>query len=166
MSCLILVQKLFPIMCSVNLEVKMAKLQLGVSAKATILVSHMHLKDMISRAHPNYMKMDKIEGLIVVLETSKPIHCEEKVVVVFHHPPKGDQTEEFDCWVLHPFVHVTEEGPEEGLFSASNGGGDTNSGSEQATQPALNNTEDPLTNPRKHPNRSGNHFGLCRCHNQ
>ena len=47
----------------------------------------------------------------------------EKVVIVFHHPPKGDQTEEFDCWVLHWFVHVTEEGPEEGLFSALNGGG-------------------------------------------
>ena len=75
-------------MCSVNLEVKMAKLRLGVSAKATILVSHMHPKDMILRAYPNYMKMDKIKGLVVVLETSKQICHEGKVVVVFHHPPK------------------------------------------------------------------------------
>ena len=59
--------------CSVNLEVKMAKLQLGVGAKATILVSHMHPKNMISRAYPNYMKMDKIEELVVVLKTSKLI---------------------------------------------------------------------------------------------
>ena len=103
----------------------------------------MHPKEVILRVYPNYMEMDKIEGLVVVLETSKLIHCEEKVVVVFCHLPKGDQTEEFDCWVLHQFVHVTEEGPKKGLFSASNGGGDTNSGSEQATQPALNNTEDP-----------------------
>ena len=124
----------------------MVKLQLDVGAKTTILVSHMHPKDVISRAYPNYVKMEKIEGLVVVLETSKPIHHEEKVVVVFHHPPKGDWTEEFDCWVLHQFVHVTEEGPEEGLFSALNGGGDTNSGSEQATQPAPNNTEDPQKN--------------------
>ena len=135
--------KICSIVCSVNLEVKMAKLQLGVSAKATIVVSHMHPKDMILRAYPNYVKTDKIEGLVVVLETSKLICHEEKVVVVFHHPPKGDQTEEFDCWVLHQFVHVTEEGPKEGHFSALNGGGDTSSGSEQATQPAPNNTEDP-----------------------
>ena len=76
-------------------------------------------------------------------------------------PPKGDQAEEFDCGVLHWFVHVTEEGSEEGLFSASNG--DINSTPEEATQPAMNNTEEPPTNPRNHPNRSGNHFGLCRC---
>ena len=123
----------------------MVKLQLGVSAKATILVSYMHPKDVILRAYPNYVKMDKVEGLVVVLETSKPICHEEKVVVVFHHPPNADQTEEFDCWMLHWFVYVTEEGPKEGLLSALNGGGDTNSGSEQATQSALNDTEDPLT---------------------
>ena len=33
--------------------------------------------------------------------------------------------------------------PEDGLFSALNGCGDTNFGLEQATQPAPNNTEDP-----------------------
>ena len=73
----------------------------------------------------------------------KPIHCEDKVVVVFSHPPKGDQAQEFDCWALHWFVHVTEEGSEGGLFSASNGGGDINSAPEEAAQPALNNTEEP-----------------------
>ena len=89
------------------------------------------------------MKTDKIEGLVVVSEAPKPIHCEDKVVVVFSHPPKGDQAEEFDCWVLHHFVHVTEEGSEERLFSESNGGGDINLAPEEATQPALNNTEEP-----------------------
>ena len=115
---------------------------MGVSAKATILVSCMHPKNVISRAYPNYMKADKIEGLVVVSKAPKPIHHEDTVVVVFCHPPKGDQAEEFDCWVLHQFVHVTEEGSEEGLFSASNGGGDINSAPEEATQPALNNTEE------------------------
>ena len=77
--------KISSIMCSVNLEVKMAKLWLGVSAKATILVSHMHPKDMLSRAYPNYMKMDKIEGLVVVLETSKRIHHEENSRILSKH---------------------------------------------------------------------------------
>ena len=74
----------------------MVKLWLGVGAKATIPVSHMHPKDVISRAYPKYVKADKIEGLVVVLDTSKLIFHEEKVVVVFRHPPKGDQTEEFE----------------------------------------------------------------------
>ena len=121
----------------------MMKLQLGVSAKANILVSRMHPKNVILRAYPNYVKTDKIEGLVVVVEAPKPICHEDKVVVVFSHPRKGDQAEEFDCWVLHQFVHVTEERSEEGLFSASNGGGDINSAPEEATQPALNNTEEP-----------------------
>ena len=105
----------------------MMKLWLGVSAKATIFVSHMHPNNVISRAYPNYMETDMIEGLGVVSEAPKPIYHEDKVVVVFSHPPKGDQAEEFDCWVLCWFVHVTEEGSEEGLFSASNGVGDINS---------------------------------------
>ena len=103
-------------------------------------------KNVISRAYPDYVKTDKIDGLVVVSEAPKPIHHEDKVVVVFSHPPKGDQAEEFDCWALHQFVHVTEEGSEEGLFSASNGGGDINSAPEEATQPAPNNTE---KNPNK-----------------
>ena len=62
--------------------------------------------------------MDKAEGLIIMSESPKPIHHEEKVVVVFHHPLKDQQTEEFDCWAIHCFVHITEEGEEEGIFSA------------------------------------------------
>ena len=88
----------------------MMKLWLGVSAKATILVSCMHPNNVISRAYRNYVKTDKIEGLVIVSEAPKPIHHEDKVVVVFSHPPEEDQAEEFDCWALHWFVHVTEEG--------------------------------------------------------
>ena len=80
--------KVFSIVCSVNLEVKMVKLWLGVGAKATILVSHMHPKDVISRAYPNYVKADKIEGLVVVLGTSKLICHEEKVFGCVSSSPK------------------------------------------------------------------------------
>ena len=89
------------IVCSVNFEVKMAWLWLGVGAKAMILVSCSHPKNLISKAYPNHTKMDKAEGLIIMSESPKPIHCEEKVVVVFPHPPKVQQMEEFACWAIH-----------------------------------------------------------------
>ena len=60
----------------------MAKLQLGIGAKATTLLSRMHPKNLISKAYPNQTKADKAEGLIVVSEGLKLICCEEKVVVV------------------------------------------------------------------------------------
>ena len=61
----------------------MAWLRLGVRAKAMILVSHLHLKNLISKAYPNHTKTGEAEGLIIVSEGPKPIHHEEKVVVVF-----------------------------------------------------------------------------------
>ena len=118
----------------------MAKLRLGVSAKMWVLVSRLHPKDVISKAYPNYTKADKAEGLVVASEGPKPIHCEEKVVVVFCHPPKHQQTQEFDCWVLHCFVHVTEEGDESGLFSLTDSTSENNSEEAQGTQQDPNNT--------------------------
>ena len=72
---------------------------------------------------PNYSKADKVDGLIVVLEGPKLIHHEEKVVVVFQHPPKAQQAEEFDCWVICQFVHITEEGDESTFFNRPIGRG-------------------------------------------
>ena len=119
----------------------MAKLQLGISAEAMILLSRMHPKNLISKAYPNQTKADKAEGLIVVSEGLKLIRHEEKVVVVFRHPPKDQQTEEFECWALHRFIHVTEEGDEAGLFSTPDGGGENNSGAAEGTNRNLNITD-------------------------
>ena len=119
----------------------MVKLRLGISTKATILLSRMHPKNLILKACPNQTKADKAEGLIVVLEGPKLICREEKVVVVFHHPLKDQQTEEFECWVLHRFVHVTEEADEAGLFSTPDGGGENNSGAAEGTNQNLNITD-------------------------
>ena len=47
-------------------------------------------------------------------------------------------TEEFDCWAIHHFAHVTEEGDEEQLFTALNDGSDNNPGGVGATQPNPN----------------------------
>ena len=104
----------------------MVKLWLGVSTKVWVLVSHLHPKDVITK-YPNYTKADKAEGLVVASEGPKLIRHEEKVVVVFCHPPKHQQTQEFDCWALHHFVHVTEEGDESGLFSLTNSMSENNS---------------------------------------
>ena len=119
----------------------MAKLRLVIGAKATILLSRMHPKNLISKAYPNQTKADKAEGLIVVSDGPKPIRHEEKLVVVFCHPPKDQQTEEFECWALHRFVHVTEEGDEAGLFSTEDGGGENDSGAAEGTNRNLNITD-------------------------
>ena len=95
----------------------MARLQLGVGAKVTVLVSRLHPKNLISKAYVNHTKADKVEGLVVVSEGPKLIRREEKLVVIFRHPPKDQQTEEFDCWTIHRFAHVAEEGEESGLFN-------------------------------------------------
>ena len=113
----------------------MVKLWLGISAKEWVLVSHLHPKeDVISKAYPNYTKANKAEGLVVASKGPKPIHHEGKVVVVFHHPPKHQQTQEFDCWALHRFVHVTEEGDESGLFSLTDSMSENNSEEAQGAQ--------------------------------
>ena len=57
-----------------------------------------------------------------------------KVVVVFHHPPKHQQTQEFDCWALHHFIHVTEEGDKSGLFSLTDSMSENNSEEAQGAQ--------------------------------
>ena len=119
---------------------KMAKLQLGVGAKVCVLVSRLHPKDVISKAYPNYTKPDKAEGLVVASEGPKLIRCEEKVVVVFRHPPEHQQTQEFNCWALHHFVHATEEGDESGLFSLTDSTCENNSEEAQGTQQDPNNT--------------------------
>ena len=71
-------------------------------------------------------------------EGPKLIQCEEKVVVVYCHPTEDQQTEEFECWVLHRFAHVTEEGDELGLFSTPDGGGENKSGVAGGTNQNLN----------------------------
>ena len=76
--------------------------------------------------------------MVVVSEGPKLIHHEEKVVTIFCNPPKGDLTEEFDCWAIHCFAHITEEGDEEQLFTALNDGGDNNSGGVGGTDPNPN----------------------------
>ena len=118
----------------------MAKLWLGVGTKVWVLVFYLHQKDVISKAYPNYTKADKAEGFVVASKGPKLICREEKVVVVFRHRPKHQQTQEFDCWVLHCFVHVTEEDNESGLFSLTDSASENNSEEAQGTQQDPNNT--------------------------
>ena len=116
----------------------MARLRLGVGAKVTVLVSHLHPKSIISKAYVNHTKVDKVEGLVVVLEGPKLICHEDKVVIIFHHLPKHQQMEEFDCSTIHRFAHVTEEGEESGLFATPNSGGDNNGRPLWVSQPNPN----------------------------
>ena len=39
-------------------------------------------------------------------------------MVVFTHSPREQQTVPFDCWAIHRFSHVTEEGDESGVFKS------------------------------------------------
>ena len=116
----------------------MACLRLGISVKVTVLVSCLHPKNLISKAYINHTKADKVEGLVVVSEGPKLICHEEEVVVIFCHPPKDQQMEEFDCWTIHHFAHVTEEGEESGLFTTPNSGGGNNGRPLGVSQPNPN----------------------------
>ena len=131
------------LVCSVIFWMKMMHLWLGIGAKVSILVSRLHLKNLISKAYANYTKTDKAEGLVVVSEGPKSIRWEEKVVLVFRHPPKGDLTEEFECWAIHRFSHVTEEGNEDDVFTSSSDGGSNNSGGVGVAQPNPNIMQNP-----------------------
>ena len=121
----------------------MMHLWLGISAKVSILVSRLHPKNLISTEYVNYTKTDKPEGLVVVSEGPKSIRWEEKVVIVFCHPPKGNLMEEFECWAIHRFAHITEEGNEEDVFTSSSDGGSNNSGGVGVAQLNLNITQNP-----------------------
>ena len=121
----------------------MTRLRLGIGAKVSVLVSRLHPKNLISKAYANYTKTDKAEGSVVVSEGPKLIRREEKVVVVFRHPPKGELTEDFECWAIHRFAHVTEEGNQEDIFTTSNDGGSNNSGGVGVAQPNPNITRNP-----------------------
>ena len=116
----------------------MTCLWLGIGAKVSILVSRLHLKNLISKAYANYTKTDKAEGLVVVSKGPKSICQEEKVIIIFRHPPKGELTEEFECWAIHRFAHITEEENEEDVFTSSNHGGSNNSGGVGGAQPNPN----------------------------
>ena len=129
--------------CSVIFWMKMTRLRLGISAKVSILVSRLHLKNLISKAYANYTKTNKAEGLVVVSEGPKSIRQEEKVVIVFRHPPKGKLTEEFECWAIHHFAHIMEEGNEEDVFTSSNDAGSNNSGGVGGAQPNPNIMQNP-----------------------
>ena len=141
-------------LCSVIFWTYMAHLWLGIGAKVSILVSRLPPKNLISRAYAIYTKTDKAEGLVVVLEGLKLICQEEKVVIVFCHPPKDELTEEFECWAIHRFAHISEEGDEQVFFNALNDGGDSNSGGVDGSQQnpntipntTCNNTEEAQTN--------------------
>ena len=145
-------QKIFCVQC--DFWKKMMHLWLSIGAKVSILVSRLHPKNLISKAYANYTKTNKAEGLVVVSKGPKLICQEEKVIIVFRHPPKGKLTEDFECWAIHCFAHVTEEGNEKDLFTSSNDGGSNNScgvGGAQlnpnTTQNTTqNNTEEAQTN--------------------
>ena len=125
----------------------MMQLQLGISAKVSILVSRLQpKKNLISKAYANYTKTDKAKGLVVVSKGPKLICQEEKVIVIFHHPPKGKLTEEFKCWAIHCFAHIMEEGNEEDVFTSSNDGGSNDSGGVGGAQPNPNIMRNPIQN--------------------
>ena len=84
--------------------------------------------------------------MVVVSEGPKLIRQEEKVVIIFHHPPKGELTEEFEWWTIHRFAHVMEEGNEEDVFTSLNDGGSNRSGGVGGAQPNPSITQNPTQN--------------------
>ena len=92
------------------------KKQLGVTAKATVLILHLHPKDKVMKAYPNHTKDERTLEIDVSGRDVCLICCEQKSVVVFNHPPHGDVEAGFECWVIQCFVQVTTEGNKEDFF--------------------------------------------------
>ena len=92
------------------------KKHLGVSAKATVLVLHLHPKDKVMKAYPNSTKDERTLEIVVSGREMRPIHHESKFVVIFNHPPHGDVEEAFECQVIQCFVQVTTKGRQEDFF--------------------------------------------------
>ena len=92
------------------------KKHLGVSAKATVLVSRLHPKDKVTKVYPNSTKDERTLEIVVSGREMCPICRESKFVVIFNHPPHGDVEEAFECWAIQRFVQVTTEGRQEDFF--------------------------------------------------
>ena len=71
---------------------------------------------------PTTPRLTRLRGWLL-FEGPKLICQEETVVIVFHHPPKGELTEEFECWATH-----FRRRDKQGFFNTWNDGGDNNSG--------------------------------------
>ena len=89
---------------------------LGVSAKPTVLISCLHLKDKVTKAYPNSTKDERTLEIVVSGREMHPIHRESKFVVLFNHPPHGDDEDAFECWAIQCFIQVTTEGRQEDFF--------------------------------------------------
>ena len=92
------------------------KKQLGVTAKATVLILHLHPKDKVTKAYPNHTKDERTLEIVVSGRDVCPICRKQKSVAVFNHPPHGDVEVGFECWVIQCFIQVTTEGNREDFF--------------------------------------------------
>ena len=99
-------------------------------------------------------RLTRLRGWLFPRVPSQFVRRKRSSLFFCHSPPKGELTEEFECWEIHHFAHVTEEGNEQDLFTTSNDGGDNNSGGVGEAQPnpnimrntTHNNNEDAQTN--------------------
>ena len=66
---------------------KMVKLWLGIGAKVWALVSHLHPKDVISKAYPNYTKADKAESWLLHPKAQKRFVVRRRWLWCFVIPP-------------------------------------------------------------------------------
>ena len=92
------------------------KKQLGVTAKATVLILHLHPKDTVTKAYPNHTKDEKTLEIVVSGRDVCLIHHRQKLVVVFNQPPHGDVEADFECWASQCFLQVTTEGKKKTFF--------------------------------------------------
>ena len=93
-----------------------SKKRLGVSAKATVLVSRLHPKDKVTKAYPNSTKDERTLEIVGSGREMRLIRRESKFVIIFNHPPHGDVEEAFECWAIQRFVQIATEGRQEDFF--------------------------------------------------
>ena len=125
------------------------KKHLGVSPKATVLVSRLRPKDEVTKAYLNSTKDERILEIVVSGREMRPIHHESNFVILFNHPPHGDVEEAFECWEIQHFIQATTEGRREDYFDQEVPAGvqaqepqQPNTGNENAANNNNNNNND------------------------
>ena len=96
----------------------MPKLKLGTGAKCYILLSKLKPSVSVKQKFPNYVNIQKLRDLEILRLDFRIIAKARKLVVMMSHDLFGDE----ELYAVPFYIHVTEEGPEDGVFAVDDKG--------------------------------------------
>ena len=109
-------------------------MRLGTGAKCTVLKKKLKPSITIAAKYPNFTANERLQELEVVRLDYKRVSKERKLVVILKHDVFQDE----EIYAVPYFVHVDEEGPEEGFFAIDEKGKPTLTPASQAPAAEVN----------------------------